>query len=92
MKELCPLRGTMGEKPWTTYWDRTQNRVREHIYVESFMKREVAITGEAMERVHVNTTKLKHGWSEQYLAHTEHDGLDVKQPVEMKSEMSLNPT
>lgn len=77
MKELCPLGGAMGKNPWTTHRDRTQNRVREHIYVESSMKREVAMNGEAIKRLHGNRTKLKHGWSEQYLAHTEHEGLDV---------------
>lgn len=92
MKEFCPLRGTMGKKPGTTYRKRTQNRVREHIYVESFMKREVAMTGEAIKkRLHVSTTKLKYAWSEQYLAHTEYDGQDVKQPLEVKSETGLNP-
>lgn len=62
----------MREKPGTAYCDRTQNRVRErakHIYVESFMKREVAMTGEPIERLHVNTTEHKHACSEQYLAY-----------------------
>lgn len=49
------------------------------------------MTGEAIKRLYANTTKLKHGWSEQHLAHTEHDGLDVKQPVEVNSETDLNP-
>lgn len=77
MKELCPLRGAMGKKPWTAYGVRTQNRVREHIYVKSFMEREVAMSGEAIKRLHVNTTTIKYGWSEQYMAPTEHDGIDV---------------
>lgn len=48
----------MGKKPWTTYGERRQNRAREYIYVESFMKREVAMTEEAIKRLRVNTTKL----------------------------------
>lgn len=55
------------------------------------MKREFSMTEEAIKRLQVNTTKLKHGWSEHYLTHTELDGLDVKQPVEVNSEIGLNP-
>ena len=72
IKEHCTLRETTRQKPGTAYSERTQNRVREeamHIYVESFTKTKVAITGEPIETLHVNTTELKHAGFEQYPTH-----------------------
>lgn len=56
----------MRKKPGTAYCGGIQNMVSEgakHINVTSFVKREVALTGEPIERLDVDTTELKHAHS-----------------------------